>query len=112
MKRFLKAVSVIAGLGALVWMMRDRFVSLAIPREQTPPSFRVAPVPAGPARSGDDLTAIVGIGPVYADRLRSAGFGSFASIASARAADLAAAAGIAESRVGDWISQAKGMGAA
>lgn len=62
------------------------------------------------SRVGDDLTEIEGIGPVYAARLREGGIGSFAELAAADEATLAALiAAPAWRRVnyGDWIAQAQ-----
>lgn len=61
-------------------------------------------------QTGDDLTEIEGIGPVYAARLREGGIGSFAELAAADEATLAALiAAPAWRRVnyGDWIAQAQ-----
>ncbi len=107
MKRFGKLLSVAAGLAALVWAMRDRFVSIAAPREPEPPAFRVVPPPTVPDEpGGDDLTRVKGIGPVYADRLRSGGIGSLAELAAADPETVAEAADVTPERAADWVSQA------
>lgn len=40
-KRLLRTVVVLGGLAALAWAMRDRLISIATPREEQPPVFRV-----------------------------------------------------------------------
>lgn len=108
MKRIVKVMAVVAGLAGLVWAMRDRFVSISAPKEPAPPTFRVAPPRAAPTATEveDDLTRLVGVGPVYAGRLRTAGFLTFAAVAQAEPQRLAAAAGVPMSRVAAWIEQA------
>ncbi len=43
--RTARVIAVIAGIAALLWAIRDRFISLVVPREPEPPTFRVAPPP-------------------------------------------------------------------
>jgi len=108
MKRIVKVMAVVAGLAGLVWAMRDRFVSISAPKEPAPPTFRVAPPqpPRAEATTDDDLTMLIGVGPVYAGRLRTAGITTFAAVAQANPQRLAAAAGVPMSRVAAWIEQA------
>jgi predicted flap endonuclease-1-like 5' DNA nuclease len=49
---------------------------------------------------------LIGVGPVYAGRLRTAGITTFAAVAQANPQRLAAAAGVPMSRVAAWIEQA------
>lgn len=61
-------------------------------------------------RSGDDLTMLEGIGPVYAAKLRERGIVSFADLAAADEADLGAiidAPAWRRIQYGDWIAQAQ-----
>ena len=108
-------MAVIAGIAALVWAMRDRFISLVVPREPEPPTFRVAPpppaAPTGLEPRNEDLTVIAGIGPVYQSRLYSAGFGTVAAVAEASADELASAAQVPEGRATDWVSKAVAVAA-
>ena len=108
----------LGGVGAVAWMMRDRFVSIAIPREPEPPAFRTpptspkaeAPRPRETPRStepSDDLTRVKGIGPVFAERLKSAGITTFHQIGETSVMDLASIAEISEARVSTWASQAR-----
>jgi len=107
-KKVIRFFGVLAGLGTVIWVMRDRFVSLALPREPEPPTFRVAPQPETPAKSPtrDDLTIIKGIGPVYAARLEGAGIEKLGDLASARADALSAAINVPAERVRHWIDEA------
>jgi predicted flap endonuclease-1-like 5' DNA nuclease len=124
MKRVARLLSFAAGIAAIIWAMRDRFISLALPREPEPPSFRhpddhprvahqphrVAPSesttdsPAPP--KVDDLTAIKGIGPVFATKLADIGVRSFSDLAGSSAETIAAGLNTSESRAVDWIRQA------
>ena len=109
MKKVLRFLGVLAALGTVIWVMRDRFISLALPREPEPPTFRMAPH-AGPAEeqtSGqDDLTIIKGIGPVYAARLEDAGITSLAELGAAQAERIAVTIDVPAGRVDDWIKEA------
>ncbi|MFQ5966136.1 MAG: helix-hairpin-helix domain-containing protein [Acidimicrobiia bacterium] len=104
MRRLIKALGVLAGLGAAVWLMRDRIVSLTVAREPEPPTFRT-PAPRPP----DDLTAIHGIGPTYAERLSAAGIRRFSDLAASSPAHVSEVAGVSEARAQDWVEQAAGL---
>ena len=109
MKKVFRFIGVLAGLATVIWVMRDRFISLALPREPEPPAFRVAPHAPPveePAPRKDDLTIIKGIGPVYAARLVNAGVTSLAKLGKANAGAVAASIDVPEGRVGDWIKEA------
>ena len=104
MNKIVKAVAMVAGIAAVAWAMRDRFFSIASPKEPEPPRFRV--VPMSDAGDGDDLTTIRGIGPVFAARLQESGYLTFASLATADPSALAEAAGVSVDRAEDWAAQA------
>jgi predicted flap endonuclease-1-like 5' DNA nuclease len=112
-KRLAKTLGLLAGIGTVLWVMRDRLVSLTVAREPEHPSFRVPtpseppPVPQPTATAEpDDLTEITGIGPVFAGRLSGAGIRTYADLAEAPAALVAAATGASESRAREWIAAA------
>jgi hypothetical protein len=42
MRRFLRVVAILGALAGLAWAMRERMISIQAPREETPPTFRVA----------------------------------------------------------------------
>ena len=122
MKRLARVLSFAAAVAALIWAMRDRFISVALPREPQPPAFRHPDehpqVPhrphqdhRGPGMEAvpelDDLELINGIGPVYSSKLAEMGITTFSGLAAVSAAEVVGKLGIAESRVGDWIDQAK-----
>lgn len=137
MKRLARIVAIIGGIVAVIWAMRDRFISVAISREPEPPSFRVhepagkipppsaeattrtastatsePPVQAAPNTSdgGDDVTEVKGIGPVFAGRLADAGITDVAQLATARPEKVAAAARVALSRAAGWVEAARRIG--
>lgn len=99
MKRLARVVGILGGVIALVWAMRDRFISVATSREPQPPRFREV---------GDTqpVAIIDGIGPVYEQRLNKAGIRDVASLAKASPDSVAEAAGVSASRARDWINQA------
>ncbi len=122
MKRFVRLISFAAGIAALIWAMRDRFISLALPREPEPPAFRhpedhprVAHSPHQIAHESqdleppakDDLKEIKGIGPVFAAKLADLGITSFAGLAAGSIDEIASGIDTSESRVSDWIDQAR-----
>jgi predicted flap endonuclease-1-like 5' DNA nuclease len=62
--------------------------------------------PTDPAPDAE-LEDIKGIGPTYAERLREAGVGGVGALAAADPASLSEETDIAESRVENWVEQAK-----
>ena len=56
---------------------------------------------------GADVESLEGIGPAYAARLREAGVADLGELVAADPADLAAASGIAEGRIRNWIDRAR-----
>ncbi len=104
MKKIVKAIATVAGVATVAWAMRDRFFAIASPKEPEPPKFRV--VPMSPSKEGDDLTEIRGVGPVYAARLKDAGFTTIASLAAADPGRVAEVAGVPIEKAEDWGAQA------
>lgn len=100
----------IGGIVAVAWAMRDRLVSIAAPREPEPPRFRVVPPSSDRDHTGDDdedrLTAIKGIGPVYAERLHRAGIDDIAALAGSDPQSVADAALVSVDRANGWIEEA------
>jgi predicted flap endonuclease-1-like 5' DNA nuclease len=113
MKRIAGAFGMIGGIVAVIWAMRDRLVSIAAPREPEPPRFRVVP-PSDADGAGEDtaapdgLTAIRGIGPVYAERLHRAGIDDIATLAVSDPQSVADAAVVSVDRANGWIEEAGG----
>jgi len=102
MRNILKIAGVFAGLGAAAWALRDQL----LPQPETAvgeiPKFRA------PA-TGDDLTLIKGVGPVYRDRLAEAGILSFSELASATPEQIAETAGTSSSVAAGWVKSARSM---
>jgi polyhydroxyalkanoate synthase len=109
MKRLIRFVGLAAGLAAVAYLLRDQLVR--VHEEPTPPPrFRQPSAEAGEsaeAALADDLTEIVGVGPVYAKRLAAAGITSFAELAAADVAATAQAVNTAAERVAEWVDQAR-----
>lgn len=96
--KFAKAIGIIGAVTAIVWAMRDRFISVAVSREPEPPAFKT-PTP------GLGFETVSGIGPVYASRLTEAGYGHPLDLVGADAEAVAIAAGVSKSRARTWIDQ-------
>lgn len=101
MKRIAKIIGFIGGAAAVIWAMRDRFISVATSREPEPPAFRPGPPPPSP------VDTIDGIGPVFAERLTKEGLGTVDALAGATADRVAEAAGVSAARARNWIDLAK-----
>jgi predicted flap endonuclease-1-like 5' DNA nuclease len=118
-KKLARILGVVAGAAAVVWAMRDRLVSITAPREPEPPRFRVVTPPSEPPEervpasempsTPDDLTEVVGIGPVFAERLREAGISTFAQLRATDATRVAEITGASVSRVDGWLIQAEAL---
>lgn len=101
MKRLAKVIGFVGGAIAVVWAMRDRFISVATSREPEPPAFKAEPP------SADNVDTIDGIGPTYAERLTKAGLGTVDELAAATPDRVAEAAGVSTTRARNWIDLAK-----
>ena len=105
MKRLAKIIGIVGGTLALIWAMRDRFISVAASREPEPPVLRANV--SDSAAPGIDT--IDGIGPVFAGRLRGAGIDTVPKLASATADTIAEVAGVSGARARSWIDQARSL---
>lgn len=108
MKTFLRIAGVMVGLGAAAWALRHKLLPAPAIPEGPPPQFRTSPAkPSTPtAAEPDDLTAVKGIGPVYAERLAAAGYESYAAIVSAGADAVGDAAGVSADTATKWMKSA------
>ena len=104
-KKMAKVMGFVGGVAAVVWAMRDRFVSVATSHEPEPPTFRTG-------SSDDSVTvdAVDGIGPVFAQRLTSEGLGTVPDLSNASPDAVAEAAGVSAARARSWIEQAQQQG--
>ncbi len=105
LKQVLRIGGVIVGLGAAVWALRDKLLPAPEIPDGPPPRFRTGDT----STTTDDLTAVKGIGPVYAERLVEAGITSFAELVSADATAVSAAAGVSASTATSWMEQAAAL---
>lgn len=117
MKKLFKLLTLVGAVAGITWVLRDQLLPGPSQPTSHPPAFRnppappaphaeAAPVAAGGFELGDDLTAVNGIGPVYAKRLAGAGVKSFRDLAAADANDLAMRTDLPKDRVADWIRKA------
>jgi predicted flap endonuclease-1-like 5' DNA nuclease len=113
-RRLIRALGIVAGAAAVVYLMRDKLVR--IPAEPEPPPHFKGTSPNGEtadartaaaAALADDLTEITGIGPAYAGRLRATGIESFAQLAEADPQETANAIDVSEEQVANWVEQAR-----
>ena len=100
-KNAIRLAGVAAGLAGAAWAMRDRLLPDPAPPTDTPPKFRT-----GGAESADDITAIKGIGPTFAQRLSQAGVSTFATLAAEDAATIAEIASTTDAVAQRWIDDA------
>jgi predicted flap endonuclease-1-like 5' DNA nuclease len=101
MKKVAKVIGFIGGAIAVIWAMRDRFISVATSREPEPPHFKPTVSPNSPP-----VDAIEGIGPVFAKRLTDAGIADVTSLATASPDQVAEAASVSAARARNWIELA------
>jgi predicted flap endonuclease-1-like 5' DNA nuclease len=94
-----KVVGFVGGVAALMWAMRDRFISVAVSREPEPPAFRSWPT------ENTGLESVNGIGPTYAQRLREAGYAKPGDLVEADVNEIARIAGVSASRAQSWLEQ-------
>lgn len=99
MRRVTKVIGLIGGVAAVIWAMRDRFISVATSREPEPPSFRSESSPV-------TVDTLDGIGPVFAQRLTAAGLGTVDALAAASPDRVAEAASVSAARARTWIELA------
>jgi predicted flap endonuclease-1-like 5' DNA nuclease len=105
MKKLAKVLGLVGGAAAVVWAMRDRFISVATSREPEAPSFRTS---AGEG-SEHTIDTVDGIGPVFASRLTDAGLDTVSRLATASPDKVAEAAGVSAARARSWIEQAEAL---
>ena len=107
MKRLLKVFAFLGGLGAIGWLIRNRFVTVTMNREPETPE--PAPEPMTDSPSESDLTRIEGIAPADAVRIHAAGITTAAQLAEADAHALAAQTGLDEARLASWMEKAAAL---
>lgn len=99
-KKLAKVFGLIGAAAAIIWAMRDRFVSVTASREPELPTFRT------PEDLDEAVDVIDGIGPVFARRLNQAGIPGVAALAEASPDLVAEAAGVSAARARAWIESA------
>jgi len=108
MKKTFKLIGITAAACAVAWWLKDRLVPVPTTTAGPVAPFRSHDIDTDDGvETPDDLTAITGIGPVFAARLAAAGITKFADLAAAAAASVAAAVQTGEERAAGWIEQAK-----
>lgn len=107
LKQLLRIGGIVIGLGATVWALRDRLLPAPDIPDGPPPRFRTgADTTSDDGDAGSDLTAVRGIGPVYAERLKRNGITTYHDLASADPAVISEQIDVAEATVSGWIGQA------
>lgn len=103
-KKLLRLTGLVSLLVTIVWLTREHLLPTPRVSDDPKPHYRSTPPPPS---EPDDLTAIKGIGPVFATRLHDAGIQTFRALAEIDAGTIAEAIGTTPEAVSDWISQAK-----
>ena len=103
-RRLIRLATLAAVVITIVWLTREHLLPTPRVSHEPPPHYRSTPPP--PDDSGDDLTVIKGIGPVYAARLDESGVRSLRALADSDATALATSLGISAGTAADWIAQA------
>jgi len=104
--KLIRLLALAALAAAIVWLTREHLLPTPHVSHEPPPHYRSTP-PA-PSADPDDMTAIKGIGPVYASRLADIGVVSFHALANTDAHTIVSATGASAGAVDEWIAQAKG----
>ena len=113
MKRVLQLLSLAGAAAGAAWFARRRAASEPAPAEGTwsgKPKLTAVPDvgPGGEQPVEKDLTAIRGIGPVYAGQLAELGITTLEQLAAAEPEKLAESLD-ARADIADWVSQAKSL---
>lgn len=103
-QRLLRALLVTAGIGLVLWLIRDRLVSVWAPSTASSAPFRVPPPEDTPLPP--ELLTVPGIGPVYAERLVLAGLTDPAALVAAGPERVGEAARVSAERAQGWIDAA------
>ena len=109
MKRLLKFFAFLGGLGAIGWLIRNRFVGMTMNREPETP--KPAPEPVADSPSESDLARIPDLPPAAAELLHTAGVEGVAQLAVADTAELATRTGLDEGMVASWKEEAAALAA-
>lgn len=99
MKKLAKILAPLVVGAVLVWVMRDRFVSIGGSQDPELPVFRTP--------EGAPVEAVSGIGPVYSRRLAQAGIEDITALANASLDTVAEAAGVSVGRARSWVARAR-----
>ncbi len=108
-KKLVRIIGLAAAIGLVLWLTRERLLPAPHVSGEPAPPFRSTPPAPTPeaAAAPDDLRAIKGIGPVMVGRLAENGITTFGALVEADADALGESLGVGESRVSDWIAQAR-----
>lgn len=102
--KLLRLAVLVALATAIVWLTREHLLPTPHVSHEPPPHYRSTPPP--PQEAPDDLTAIKGIGPVYAAKLDDMGIKSFRCLSELDPQTIADAMGTSPQTATDWIAQA------
>lgn len=113
MKRVIQLAIIVAAAKVAYEVVRRQNAAAPLPAGAP---YEPAPVPVPVARAGpvdidtsDDLTAIRGIGPVFAQRLADLGLSNFSALGGADADNVARQLGVSVAVFTAWQDQARGI---
>ena len=113
MKRVIQLAIIVAAAKVAYEVVRRQNAAAPLPAGAP---YEPAPVPVPVARAGpvdietsDDLTAIRGIGPIFAQRLADLGLSNFSALGGADADNVARQLGVSVAVFTAWQDQARGI---
>ena len=104
-RKLFRFAALVALASAIVWLTREHLLPTPQVSHEPAPHYRSTPPP--PQATPDDLTAIKGIGPVFADRLADLGIKSFRGLSEIAPEAVADDLGTSPETVSDWVAQAR-----
>lgn len=104
-RKLFRFAGVVALVSAIIWLTREHLLPAPQVSHEPAPHYRSTPPP--PPDEPDDLTAIKGIGPVYAGKLADMGIKSFRGLSETAPDAVADHLGTSPETVADWVTQAR-----
>jgi predicted flap endonuclease-1-like 5' DNA nuclease len=105
MAKIFRLAAITAAVAIIIWLTRERLLPTPHVPHEPAPHYRSTPPP--PESALDDLTAIKGVGPVYAAKLTAMGLTTYRALSETDAQIVAETLGVSPAAVTGWMSQAR-----